>query len=53
MSNATPTRRQAGCVTPDGIQHGFTGWLGLMRVLEDHIRSDRHHAAKPTPQEDA
>jgi hypothetical protein len=37
----------------DGIQHGFAGWLGLMRVLEDHIRSDREARHTPTPKEDA
>ena len=29
------------------------GWLGLMRVLEDHIRSDRKDAAEANPTEDA
>ena len=37
----------------DGIQHGFAGWLGLMRVLEDHTRFDREDAAQATPKEDA
>jgi quercetin dioxygenase-like cupin family protein len=33
----------------DGIQHGFAGWLGLMRVLEDHLRSDCEDAAQANP----
>jgi quercetin dioxygenase-like cupin family protein len=32
----------------DGTQHGFTGWLGLMRVLEDRIRPDTRRTADPT-----
>jgi hypothetical protein len=37
----------------DGIQHGFAGWLGLMRVLEDHTRSDREERHMPSPKEEA